>query len=729
MSRKIRTYAYGLPRIGRDRSYKFLVEGFWSGKLGEDELRRGLLNLERERIQTYTDSVNAFPIGELSLYDKMLDTALMVGVYKAEDLNDYYRLCRGKDALPLTKWFNTNYHYLVPHIDKACFKKNAFWRDGGLSISHPNGIPYLIGPFTFLKLSRLKEGIGFPDALMNLAPVYKELLDDTPEVHMDEPALVLDLTKEEMRLFREVYGELGKGKKIHLFTYYDSVDRLPLLFDLPFASIGLDLVHGKRNIETLEREGFPPDKTLIAGVVSGRNPWRIRFDSVLSLLESIEKKAPKLVISNASPLFHLPLTLKGEGLPPELKERLAFAQEKLKEISLLSRALRGESSANELQGETGVPAAFGMNLEVRKRVKEAKAEPIHRTPSYLERKNIQKDHLNLPLFPTTTIGSFPQTPDVREKRKAYREGKINQEDYEAFIKKKIKEAIRIQEEAELDVLVHGEFERSDMVEFFAERLNGIATTSNGWVLSYGTRCYRPPIIYGDVSRSGPLTLNEILFAQGLTKKPVKGMLTGPITILAWSFVREDIPEEDVAYQIALALRDEVREYESNGIKVIQIDEPAFREKAPLKKGEWNNYFSWAVRAYNLIVSQVKPETQIHLHMCYSKFEDIIDYLEEMDFDVISIEASRSKGEVLKTFEARGFEKGIGLGVWDVHSEVVPEVEDMVTMVERAEKVIDPTNLWINPDCGLKTRAWKEVLPGLRNMAEAAKRLRRSHGNL
>jgi 5-methyltetrahydropteroyltriglutamate--homocysteine methyltransferase len=725
MTENTKTYAYGFPTIGPDRSFKFLVEGFWSGEVSEEELRKGLLSLERGRLQAYADSVDAFPIGELSFYNKMLDTALMVGVYEAEGLQDYYQFCRGKGALPLTKWFNTNYHYLVPHIDRVHFKKNAYWKDRGPPISHTKGIPYLIGPFTFLKLSRLKEGIGFADALMVLAQVYKELLDDAQKVHMDEPALVLDLSKEEMRLFREVYQELGRGKKIHLFTYYGPVDDLSLLYDLPLASIGLDLVHGRRNIGTLERKGFPSDKALMAGLVSGKSPWKTHFNSVLPLLERIKKKAQKVVISNASPLYHLPITLRGDGLPSPLTGRLAFAQEKLKEISLLARVLQGEGSEDKEQGS----ATYGINQEVREKVEKARVNFSHRTPSYSERRNIQSRHLNLPLFPTTAIGSFPQTSDVRAKRKAYRVGEIKREDYETFIKEKIREAIRIQEEAGLDVLAHGEFERSDMVEFFAERLDGIATTSNGWVLSYGTRCYRPPIIYGDVSRSGPLTLNEIPYAQSLTKKPVKGMLTGPVTILAWSFVREDIPEEDVAYQIALALGDEVREYGKSGIKVIQIDEPAFREKAPLKKRDWEDYFSWAVRAYNLIISQTKPETQVHLHMCYSRFENIIEYLEEMDFDVISIEASRSKGEILKAFEARGFDRGIGLGVWDVHSEVVPEVDDMVAMVERALKVIDPTNLWINPDCGLKTRAWKEVVPGLRNMVEAATRLRRSHGHI
>jgi len=720
----VEAYAYGFPRIGRGRSYKFLIEGYWEGKISEKGLREGLLELEERRIGAYASEVDAFPLGELTFYDKMLDTALMVGLYSVEDLQGYYRLCRGREALTLTKWFNTNYHYLVPEVRRGSFRLNSFWVDGGLSLSHSRGVPYLLGPFTFLKLSRL-EGVGFGDALFGLAQVYGELLEGMDEVHMDEPALVMELTDEERTFLREVYRELGRKSRIHLFAYYAGVDRPSFLYDLPLSSLGLDLVHGRESLKSIMREGFSRGMRLVAGVVDGRSPWRTDLEAALRLLEKLARKVDRLAISNAAPLYHLPLSLEGEDLAPQLSGRLAFAREKLREIGLLAKVFRGEERLEEVF-EPGPPGL--VNFDVKRRVEEVKGREIRRLPSYGERRVLQKGLLGLPLFPTTTIGSFPQTSEVRQKRLAYKRGELAEGEYKAFVKEKIREAIRFQEEVGLDVLVHGEFERSDMVEFFAERLDGIATTAQGWVISYGTRCYRPPIIHGDVIRRRPLTLDEILYAQSLTDKPVKGMLTGPVTILAWSFVREDLPEEEVAYQIALALREEVMDYEAHGIKVIQVDEPALREKAPIKRREWDAYFSWAVKAFNLVVSRVRPDTQIHIHMCYSRFEDILGYLEEMDFDVISIEASRSRGEILRAFEERGFDREIGLGVWDVHSKEVPGVEEMMEIVERALKVIDEESFWINPDCGLKTRGWEEVGPALKNMVELATVLRRRYAS-
>jgi len=418
-----------------------------------------------------------------------------------------------------------------------------------------------------------------------------------------------------------------------------------------------------------------------------------------------------------------------DELPEGLKERLSFAKEKLKEIRLIKEALEGKEEAKKEveRSEKVMTAVFAQNPEVRKRLASLKEEDFKRELPYKEREKIQRDILKLPLFPTTTIGSFPQTEDVRKMRTAYRTGKISEEEYKNFIRQKIKYAIEVQEDIGLDVLVHGEFERSDMVEYFAIKLDGIATTKHGWVLSYGSRVYRPPIIYGDVSRPKPMTLEEITYAQSLTSKPVKGMLTGPVTILNWSYYREDVPKREIAYQIALALLDEVKDLEKAGIKVIQIDEPAFREGAPLKKKDWEEYFDWAVKAFRL-ASRAKPETQIHTHMCYSEFNEIIEYIYQMDFDVISIEASRSKGEIIEVFEKfKGWDRQIGIGVYDIHSPAIPTKEEMKTIMLRAMKVLPKELLWVNPDCGLKTRRWEEVIPALRNMVDMAKELREEVG--
>jgi len=721
----MRAYAYGFPKLGKNREYKKLIESFWTGKISEEEVRKGIYNLEKRILLTYVKYVDKFPIGEMTLYDNMLDTALMLGLYKYKNLDEYYNLCRGKNALELTKWFNTNYHYLVPEFSPS-FNPSKFkvaWnKPKEKKKIHKRGIPYLIGPFTFLKLSKGISPDRFKKYLLSLADVYIGLIKDFDEVHIDEPAFVMELSREEIGWIKRAYYRMGsKNLNINLFTYYDSVDFLKDLYDLPVKAIGLDFINGKGNLANLREYGFPREKTLIAGVVNGRNIWRTDIGKTIELLKELSRYTENLVISNATPLYHLPITIETEQLDERLLKKIAFAEERLAELKLIAQIYEGDEQGIEERKE--VVINFGINPKVQGRIKNLRDEDFKRGVAYTERIKKQKKILNLPLFPTTTIGSFPQTQEVRLKRAEFRAGKINEEEYKAFIREKIADLIKLQEDLDLDVLVHGEFERTDMVEFFAQKLNGITTTKNGWVISYGTRVYRPPIIYGDVSRLKPMTTEEIIFSQSLTKKPVKGMLTGPVTIIAWSYIRDDVPIHEVAYQIALCLQDEMKDYEKEGIKIVQIDEPAFREKAPIKKRNWDDYFNWAVNSFNLIISKAKPETQIHIHMCYSEFGEIIDYILKMDFDVITIEASRSKGDIIEYFEKVDFDRQIGLGIWDIHSPIVPGVEDMEKIIKRALKVFPKKNFWINPDCGLKTRGWKETMSALKNLVGLARRLR------
>ncbi|MFQ6615496.1 MAG: 5-methyltetrahydropteroyltriglutamate--homocysteine S-methyltransferase [Fidelibacterota bacterium] len=709
----VKTYAYGLPRLGRKREYKRSVEGFWKGKISEGELRTALDDIQSDMIATYQRSVDSFPVGEMTFYDSMLDTAIMTGLYRPGDLKAYYDLCRGRQALELTKWFNTNYHYLVtdwsrvkPDSLSLNWNKPAEYRD-----RFSGGIPYVIGPFTFLKLTKGVPPERFHPILLQLTHVYRQMIQECEEIHIDEPAFVMELTPGEIAALREAYRILSEtGCRLYVFTYYDSIDFPEELFALPVDGIGLDFVHGKDNLDHLKNAGFPDDKVLIAGLVDGRNVWRTPIDRAAERVEELSGYARQLAISNAAPLYHLPVTVENEELDPELVKRLAFAEERLVELSAIVQAHHGERT-----GEGHGAPDFGVNPAVRMRVEALTEVDFSRDKDYSERKSIQQEKLPLPVYPTTTIGSFPQTSEIRKKRAAFRRGDLTEEAYTSFIREKITELIRMQEGMGLDVLVHGEFERSDMVEFFAEQLEGIATTRSGWILSYGTRGYRPPIIYGDVSRPRPLTIEEIAFAQSLTDRPVKGMLTGPVTILAWSFVREDIPVEKVAYQIALCLRDEISDYEQAGIQIVQVDEPAFREKAPIKRGDWDAYFRWAIKAFRLATG-ARPETRIHTHMCYSEFGNIIDRIAQLDFDAIFIEATRSRGGVIESFEKIDFDRQIGLGVWDIHSTAVPRLEDMREIMERASRVLPRENLWINPDCGLKTRGWEETTASLKNLA-------------
>lgn len=717
----MKTYAFGFPRLGAQREFKKAVEAFWAGKLDETGLRAELEQLQEDILGRYRAHVDYYAVGEVTPYDSMLDTAIMAGVYAPKNLREYYELCRGAQALEMTKWFNTNYHYLVTDFSALGAVKFRLARNliKEAAEKYSGGIPRAIGPFTFLKLSKGISAKEFTARLKELAGVYAEALKGVKDVHVDEPAFVLELSAEEIAAIKEAYAVMaGAGCRMHVFTYYDSVDWLGELYTLPVASLGLDFVHGKKNLGYIEKHGFPTDKVLVAGVVDGRNVWRVDPAHLARILKALGVPEERLMVSNACPLMHVPMTVKDQELPSALVPQLAFAEEKLYELKLIAEAYAGKNIGTWKQSST-----FGRNAAVQARVAQLTEKDFVRQPAYAERAKKQQENLQLPLFPTTTIGSFPQTADVRAARAQHAKGAMDDAAYEKFVQDKMRELVRYQEELGLDVLVHGEFERSDMVEFFAQQLEGIATTKNGWILSYGTRTYRPAIIFGDVHRPAPMTVKEARFAQSLTKKPMKGMLTGAVTIIAWNYVREDIPVHEVAWQLSLAVKDEIADLEAAGIKIIQIDEAAFKERAPVKKRDYGAYFDWAVKSFRLATSSVKPETQIHSHMCYSEFNDIIKEIAAMDFDVISIEASRSRGDIMEGFERAGFDRQIGLGVWDIHSPAVPTKEAMRATVERALKVIPKENFWINPDCGLKTRGWEETTKALQNMVAVARELR------
>jgi 5-methyltetrahydropteroyltriglutamate--homocysteine methyltransferase len=716
----MQTYAYGFPRLGRNREYKKAIEDFWKERTIEENVAVSLFGIQKENIEIYRKNIDVFPDGEMSFYDPMLDTAILCGLYEPKNLREYYELCRGSRALEMTKWFNTNYHYLVTDfgsIKNPSFKTN--YNNIVLQFKQCQ-FPQLIGPFTFLKLSKGIDKKDFKRLFISLVKIYKDILVNYKIAQIDEPAFVMDLDRDEIELIKEGYHLLGdSGCEVTLMTYYDSVDFMKDLLALPVSAIGLDFVRGQASYEYILENGFPKNKTLIAGLVGGRNIWKNDISATVSKLKMLSEKVSKLMVSNAAPLYHLPISLSSEKkLDSNLKQCLSFAEEKLAEIKIISECFRGKEKIPR-RASLGI---YGSDEIVRKRISSLKERDFVKKVPLEERRIKHNALLNLPLFPTTTIGSYPQTVEVRSERAAYLGAQVSLAEYKKYIQGEIDKLIKFQEDLGLDVLVHGEFERTDMVEFFAQKLSGIATTLDSWVISYGTRVYRPPIIFGDISRLSSMTLDEIKYAQTKTNKPVKGMLTGAVTIIAWSYCREDIPTADIAYQISLALKDEILDYEKAGLKIVQVDEPAFREKAPIKKRDWEGYFSWAVKSFNL-ATNTNPDTQIHTHMCYSEFGEIIDYINQMDCDVISIEASRSKGDIIRFFEGVDFKRQIGLGVWDIHSPSVPSVEEMLDIARRSLQRIPKENFWLNPDCGLKTRDWPETKKSLENLIEASKRLR------
>ena len=685
----------------------------------------------------------------------MLDTAKLFNVvasrYKKLNLNsldEYFAQARGYQgqsgdttALAMKKWFNTNYHYLVPECDDASII--------GLSCSKifdeydeakAQGIEakvVLTGLFTFYKLINFKDEATKKEALTQLKKAYIELLEKLNEkgvkwVQFDEPFLVYDLSSADIALFEEIYKELlahKKGIKILAQTYFGDVrDIYDTLCSLSFDAIGLDFLEGKESL-SLIKKGFPAEKILFAGLVNGKNIYKNNYEKTLNLYKEIKKHAKNVVLNTSCSLLHVPYTTKNESkLTPEFLSHFAFAEEKLIELKELKEILKNEDTSNE---------AYKANLElfksptnrnnatVSKKISELKASDYKRLPEFKERERIQKSELALPLLPTTTIGSFPQTPDVRSNRLAFKKAEISATQYTEFNQVKIKECILLQEEIGLDVLVHGEFERNDMVEYFGESLEGFLFTANGWVQSYGTRCVKPPVVWGDVSRAKPITVSWVKYAQSLSSKFVKGMLTGPVTILNWSFPREDISLRESTLQIALAIRDEVLDLEAAGIKIIQIDEAALREKLPLRKSDWHKeYLDWAIPAFNLVHSGVKAGTQIHTHMCYSEFSDIIKEIDAMDADVISFEASRSNLSLLDTLKAAHFQTEVGPGVYDIHSPRVPSVAEIKATIEKILAKLPKEQIWINPDCGLKTRGYKEVIESLKNMVQATLEVRK-----
>ncbi|MBT2290620.1 5-methyltetrahydropteroyltriglutamate--homocysteine S-methyltransferase [Paenibacillus albidus] len=753
MANQVKVSNLGYPRIGKNREWKKTLESYWSGKMDQETFRSEMADIQLQHLQTQQAAgIELIPVNDFTFYDHVLDTAAMFGIVPPRfdydggeiTLDLYFAMARGNagaTACEMTKWFNTNYHYIVPEIGRQTprlteNKPLAAYRFAK-ERAGIEGKPVIVGLYTFLKLSKGFAASETAEVAGRFLPVYVQLLQELAAegvawVQIDEPAIVTGASEEEWKLLDTIYQTIASevpGLNILLQTYFEAAEPLEALLSLPVQGLGLDFVHdGGTNLESIERLGWPADKWLGAGIIDGRNIWRSDLDNKLELVRKLAALtgADHLILQPSSSLLHVPVSVAGENkLKKTVKNALAFADEKLAELSLISAAFAGrEEAAAALQASREALEAFRAlpergRQDVAEQVRGLAQLPDHRSLPFAERVKLQQEKWQLPLLPTTTIGSFPQTVEVRQARLKWRKGVWNQERYDQFIREQIESAITLQEKLGLDVLVHGEFERTDMVEFFGEKLAGYLFTQGGWVQSYGSRCVKPPVIYADVAFIEPMTVKESVYAQSLTKLPVKGMLTGPVTILNWSFVRDDLSREEVANQIALALRHEVLALESAGVEMIQVDEPAIREGLPLKAEDREHYLNWAVKSFRIATNHVKDTTQVHTHMCYSEFNDMIDSISAMDADVISIETSRSHGELIVSFEEQEYDKGIGLGVYDIHSPRVPAVEEMTANIDRALRVLDPEQFWINPDCGLKTRGWQETEDALRNMVEAA----------
>lgn len=758
---KVLSSNLGYPRLGEKREWKKSLENFWNNKISEDtllsetkEIRFAALNKQKEK------GIDLIPVNDFTLYDHVLDLSVGFGVIpkrfgeftNAVSLRTYFDIARGNDtavASEMTKWFNTNYHYIVPELDQVEPKLlenkalNAY-----LEAKEELGIdgkPVIVGPITYLKLGKGADKADFASLVEKFVPLYKTIIEELDAagakwIQLDEPILATSLAKEELALFEKVYEELRTAAphaKLILQTYFESVDEYEAIIKLPVDAIGLDFIHDHgESLEKIQQFGFPNNKYLAAGIIDGRNVWRADIQQKQAELEILTRLVPKekIIVQPASSLLHVPVTKKSEpNLDQVLYDGLSFADEKLDEVVLLAKAVSSDAKEVFSELQKTELAVSELNRSEHRNNKEVQAEIAALDSISADRKSpfetrIKKQHewLKLPVLPTTTIGSFPQSPEVRSKRAAFLKGNITKAEYEAFINEETERWIRIQEDLDLDVLVHGEFERTDMVEYFGQKLAGFQATKFGWVQSYGSRAVRPPLIYGDVAFTETITVKESKFAQSLTNRPVKGMLTAPVTIINWSFVRDDIPKSDVFNQVGLALRKEVLALQENGIRVIQVDEPALREGLPLKRSRWEKYLNDAVYAFKLTTSGVEDETQIHTHMCYSDFDDIIDAISALDADVISIETSRSHGEIISTFEDYHYDKEIGLGVYDIHSPRVPSISEIKTNIERALRVIPVQNFWINPDCGLKTRKEEETVAALRDMVSATKEIRETY---
>lgn len=753
----MKTSVIGYPRIGAARELKFAAENYFRREMDQQALHRVAAELRIRHWQLQRQhGIDYVPSNDFSFYDGMLDTAVLFNLiperYRTlglDGLDTCFAMARGWQgetgdvkALPMKKWFNTNYHYLVPEFEDATEVRLAGTKvfDEFLE-ARKHQIetkPVLIGPFTLLKLARYTGKKTAESFLPDVANAYADVLAKLDElgaawVQFDEPSLVTDLTPEDLEGFRALYEHILPAKKrikAVLQTYFGDVrDAYETIVALPFDGIGLDFVEGRQSLFLLERHGFADDKVLFAGVVNGKNIWKNDYARTLATLQAIGKHARQIVIGTSCSLLHVPCSVRHEtGLPPAITRHLAFAEEKLQELAELKQlASVADPAETPLFRDNAALFAgnrHNRNEQVQARINRLTEEDFVRKPAPAERAARQKDILNLPALPTTTIGSFPQTPDVRANRAAYKKGAISKAQYDQFVADKISQCVRKQDALGLDVLVHGEYERNDMVEYFGECLEGFLFTKNGWVQSYGTRCVKPPIIWGDVARTKPITVEHWVRASRQTGKPVKGMLTGPVTILNWSFPREDIPNREIALQLALAIRDEVLDLEAHGAAIIQIDEAALREKLPLRRADWHrDYLGWAIPAFRLVHSGVKPETQIHTHMCYSEFSDILDEIDAMDADVITFEASRSNLELLDDLQRNGFQTHVGPGVYDIHSPRIPGVGELKQAIRLMLDKLGPDRLWINPDCGLKTRGEAETWASLENLVTAVKEIR------
>ena len=749
-----RTHISGFPRIGAQRELKFAQESFWRGAADEPHLRGVARELRARHWRLQQDAgLDFIAAGDFAYYDQMLTLSALLGALPqrfgfdpaALSLAQYYELARGNAAQPameMTKWFDTNYHYLVPELGpQTSFDGGVEWLfdeiDEALALNVPVK-PVLIGPITYLWLSKSHvAGFDRLSLLPTLVTRYSRILEQLKQrgiewVQLDEPALCVDLPAPWLEAFSEAYEVLGAVEvKVLLATYFDTAaEHAPRVARLPVAGVHLDLVRAPQQLDAW-RAALPAHMVLSAGVIDGRNIWRADLGALVESLRDLhEQLGERLWIAPSCSLLHLPVSLAAEKkLGADLKSWLAFATEKLDEVGTLAVALRDPAAAEpklaaaDLALEARRHSSAVVNALVQKRVASVSDAMAERQSPFAERNRVQRKALDLPLLPTTTIGSFPQTASIRQARAAYKRGELRALDYLQRMRAEIEFAVRKQEALGLDVLVHGEAERNDMVEYFGEQLWGYAFTENGWVQSYGSRCVKPPIIYGDVYRPEPITVETTRYAQSLTPRVMKGMLTGPVTMLQWSFVRDDQPRSATALQLALAIRDEVVDLEKAGIRVVQIDEPAFREGLPLRKNDWAAYLEWATRVFRISAAGVGDQTQIHTHMCYSEFNDILPSIAAMDADVITIETSRSAMELLDGFGAFAYPNEIGPGVYDIHSPRVPSAEAMQRLLERACEVIPAERLWVNPDCGLKTRGWPETEAALTNMVCAAKALR------
>lgn len=737
----IKTSNLGFPRLGRKREWKKAIENYWAHKIDKAELDQTLTDLHKENLLLQKNyHLDSIPVGDFSLYDHILDTSLLFNIiperFQGREVNDdlLFDIARGNKehvASALIKWFNTNYHYIVPewdNVEPKVEKNTLLERFKYAQSINVNAHPVIVGPITFVKLSKGGHQ-SFEEKVETLLPLYKEVLQSLVDagaeyIQIDEPILVTDDSESYEDITRKAYDYFaneGLGKYLVIQTYFERV-HLKFLSSLPVGGLGLDLVHDNGyNLKQIEDGDFDQSKALYAGIIDGRNVWAADIEAKKQLIETLQQHTQQLVIQPSSSLLHVPVSLDDETLDESIAEGLSFATEKLDELDALRRLFND----NDLSKYEHYKARYERfqsqsfkNLEY-----DFESVPTHRKSPFAKRKQLQNQRLNLPDLPTTTIGSFPQTREVRKFRADWKNNRITDAEYQEFLQNEIARWIKIQEDIGLDVLVHGEFERNDMVEFFGEKLQGFLVTKFGWVQSYGSRAVKPPVIYGDVKWTAPLTVKETVYAQSLTDKPVKGMLTGPVTILNWSFERVDVPRKVVQDQIALAIDEEVLALEEAGIKVIQVDEPALREGLPLRSEYHEQYLEDAVHSFKLATSSVHDETQIHTHMCYSQFGQIIHAIHDLDADVISIETSRSHGDLIQDFEDINYDLGIGLGVYDIHNPRIPTEEEITTAINRSLQQIDRSLFWVNPDCGLKTRKENEVKDALTVLVNAVKKKR------